>query len=85
VAGHDFVVPAARVAALGYQPVSLEDGLRDANAMMVLVDHPGYSTLQPSTVAPAMRPPAVVFDMWGVLRPAFEGCKRVRYLRWGRG
>lgn len=85
VVGHDFVVPAERIAALGYQPTTLTDGLRDASAAMLLVDHPGYAALDPSTVAAAMRPPAVVFDMWGVLRPAFDDTTEVRYLRWGRG
>lgn len=85
LAGHDFLVPAERTAALGYVPVSLEDGLIDADALVLLVDHPGYAELDVSTVIARMRPPSVIFDMWGMLRTGFEDSDKVTYLRWGRG
>jgi UDP-N-acetyl-D-mannosaminuronic acid dehydrogenase len=85
LAGHDFLVPDDRIAALGYQPTSLEDGLIDADALVLLVDHPGYAELELSTVVSRMRPPPVIFDMWGLLRSGFEDSDKVTYLRWGRG
>ncbi|MEV4211203.1 nucleotide sugar dehydrogenase [Micromonospora sp. NPDC049662] len=85
VLGQDFLVSDDRIAALGYQPTSLLEGLRDATAVLFLVDHPDYATLEPDTVAAAMRSPAIVFDMWGVLSPAFDNMSQLRYLRWGRG
>jgi UDP-N-acetyl-D-mannosaminuronic acid dehydrogenase len=85
LAGHDFLVPAERIAALGYVPASLDDGLVDADALVLLVDHPRYAELDASTVAARMRPPGIVFDLWGLLREGFEGNDKVTYLRWGRG
>jgi UDP-N-acetyl-D-mannosaminuronic acid dehydrogenase len=82
---HDFLVPPHRQAALGYQPASVDDGLTGADAMILLTDHPGYRGLDAATVASRMRPPAIVFDMWGVVSDRFQGGDQVTYLRWGRG
>lgn len=85
LAGHDFLVPAERIAELGYRPTALEDGLIDADALVLLVDHPGYAELDVSTVVARMRPQPIVFDMWGLLRSGFQTSDKVTYLRWGRG
>lgn len=84
LAGHDYLVPPERIASLGYMPVSLEDGLTDAHAVVLLTDHPGYAELDLATVAARMSPPAIVFDLWGMARDTFEGSDKVTYLRWGR-
>jgi UDP-N-acetyl-D-mannosaminuronic acid dehydrogenase len=85
LAGHDFLVPPQRIAELGYAPTSLDEGLTDAEALILLTDHPGYASLDGGTVAVRMRPPAIVFDLWGVMRDQFEGSEKVTYMRWGRG
>jgi UDP-N-acetyl-D-mannosaminuronic acid dehydrogenase len=84
LAGHDFLVPPERIASLGYLPTSLEAGLTDADALVLLTDHPGYAPLDLATVVARMRPPAIVFDLWGLVRDTFEGSDKVTYLRWGR-
>jgi UDP-N-acetyl-D-mannosaminuronic acid dehydrogenase len=84
LAGHDFLVPSERIASLGYLPTSLEAGLTDADALVLLTDHPGYAPLDLATVVARMRPPAIVFDLWGLVRDTFEGSDKVTYLRWGR-
>ena len=85
LAGHDFRVSGDRIRKLGYQPESLEDGLRQADAAVILIEHPGYARIDATMIASLMRPSAVVFDMWGVLQPALKDTDKVRYLRWGRG
>jgi UDP-N-acetyl-D-mannosaminuronic acid dehydrogenase len=83
LAGHDFVVDPGRIAATGCTPMSLADGLTGADAVILLVDHPGYRDLDAELVR--MRQPAIVFDMWGLLDHALSGAPGVEYLRLGRG
>jgi UDP-N-acetyl-D-mannosaminuronic acid dehydrogenase len=85
LAGHDFLVPAPRIAELGYVPASLETGMDGADALILLTDHPGYAVLDVATVAGRMCQPAIVLDLWGLVREEFEGSDKVTYLRWGRG
>ncbi|GAA2868939.1 hypothetical protein Acy02nite_40710 [Actinoplanes cyaneus] len=86
LAGHDYIVDAARTAGLGYAPVELAAGLADADALILLSDHPGYQRdLTAAVVLGAMRRPAVVFDMWGTLETALSGQPGVDYRRLGRG
>ncbi|MFC7328620.1 nucleotide sugar dehydrogenase [Marinactinospora rubrisoli] len=91
LAGHDFVVEPDRIAELGYRPMELGEGLTDADALVLLVDHPGYARPENTAHLRRMRRPAVVFDMWGLLRAEFGapggsgGQGGVEYLRLGRG
>ncbi|RCV56553.1 nucleotide sugar dehydrogenase [Marinitenerispora sediminis] len=86
--GHDFVVGPDRIAELGYRPMELEEGLTDADAVVLLVDHPGYARPENTAHLARMRRPSVVFDMWGLLRTEFgapTGPQGIEYLRLGRG
>jgi UDP-N-acetyl-D-mannosaminuronic acid dehydrogenase len=84
--GHDFVVNQSRIAGMGCEPMSLDDGLTDADVLILLVDHPGYRDLDVEFVRTRMRKPAIVFDMWGLLDSTFSGMPDVvDYLRLGRG
>jgi UDP-N-acetyl-D-mannosaminuronic acid dehydrogenase len=86
LAGHDYVVDPAAVEAVGYSPGTLVDGLRGADALVLLVDHPRYpEELTAALVRGNMRLPAIVFDMWGVLAPELSGHPDVEYRRLGRG
>jgi UDP-N-acetyl-D-mannosaminuronic acid dehydrogenase len=85
LAGHDFIVPQHRIKELGFQPMDLEDGLTDADGMIVLVDHPGYADLTAETIRARMRGPRVVLDVWGMLDGELGGADGVEYLRFGRG
>ncbi len=85
LAGHDFVVGTENIAAMGFHPVDLTDGLKDADAVFVLTDHPDYGRLDgPDLLATTAARP-VVFDMWGVLETQLAGLDTVTYLRLGRG
>ncbi|MFC9434478.1 nucleotide sugar dehydrogenase [Nocardia sp. NPDC057030] len=83
--GHDFVVEPRRIAGLGYQPMDLADGLTDSDALILLVDHPGYAKLTAEFLCARMRKPAIVFDMWGALDGELSGAHDIDYLRLGRG
>lgn len=83
--GHDFVVPEERIARLGYVPTRLEAGLRDADAVIVLTDHPGYSELRAERLLALMRPAPVVFDMWGHLHTGLRDVEALTYIGFGRG
>ncbi|MFI5776810.1 nucleotide sugar dehydrogenase [Nocardia sp. NPDC051570] len=85
LAGHDFVVGEARIAELGCAPMSLADGAADADALILLVDHPGYGELDAEFLRARMRTPAIVFDMWGVLGGELAEANDIDYLRLGRG
>ncbi|MDW5329542.1 nucleotide sugar dehydrogenase [Plantactinospora sp. KLBMP9567] len=85
LAGHDFLVPEDRTKELGYEPVDLDEGLCDADGVILLNDHPGYRELEPEAVRSRMRAGRVVFDVWGVARQRLDGAPGVRYLRYGRG
>jgi UDP-N-acetyl-D-mannosaminuronic acid dehydrogenase len=86
LAGQDFMVDDARIAAAGFTPASLADGMNGTDALILLVDHPRYrDEIVPATIRSRMRVPAVVFDMWGELSDALTGAADVDYLRWGRG
>lgn len=85
LSGHDFVVAPERIAALGYDPATLEEGLAGADALILLTDHPKYGLLDRAYLLGRMRPDPVVFDMWGVLHEQLAGAAGVTYLGLGRG
>lgn len=86
LAGHDFLVDPARIEEVGYRPASLTEGMTDADALVLLVDHPRYrDEISLALVRERMRHPAVVFDMWGELAGALSGVDGVEYRRLGRG
>ncbi|MFE2040289.1 nucleotide sugar dehydrogenase [Streptomyces sp. NPDC059477] len=84
LAAHDFLVPPHRVKELGCEPMALEEGLRGADGLLLLNDHPGYAEITAEHLRSRMRPPRVVFDMWGLLEPALAGHGDITYLRLGR-
>jgi UDP-N-acetyl-D-mannosaminuronic acid dehydrogenase len=85
LAGYDPVVRPDRIAQLGFQPQDLDEGLRDADALMLLTDHPFYRALDAGQILARMRPAPVVFDMWGVQHPGLATAGPVVYLGLGRG
>lgn len=85
LSGHDFVVAPDRIAALGYTPASLDEGLDGADALVLLTDHPKYGQLDPGYLLGRMQPDPVVFDMWGVLHDQLASAAGVTYLGLGRG
>ncbi|MER5439022.1 nucleotide sugar dehydrogenase [Streptomyces sp. NPDC002790] len=85
---HDFVVTPERISSLGFVPTGLDDGLADADAVIVLVDHPGYQELTADRLLTYAAKQPVVFDMWGITEPelaAPSARNELTYLRLGRG
>jgi UDP-N-acetyl-D-mannosaminuronic acid dehydrogenase len=68
--GHDYVVPAARIEEFAVEPVTLAEGFRGAHAAVLLNDHPAYREEDPRALIASMRPPRVVYDLWGLWRKA---------------
>ncbi|MEV4315576.1 nucleotide sugar dehydrogenase [Actinocrispum sp. NPDC049592] len=85
LAGHDFLVPDQVVRQLGFEPMSLADGLRDTDGALLLVDHPGYRDITAEQVRSLMRGPRLVLDMWGIAEDALAGAEGINYVRFGRG
>ncbi|MEU4210428.1 nucleotide sugar dehydrogenase [Streptomyces sp. NPDC026206] len=85
LAGHDFLVPQHRIKELGYQPAGLEEGMQDADGLILLTDHPGYAGITADAVRSRLRGPRVVFDMWGVAEDELGHADGITYLRLGRG
>ncbi len=83
VLGHDFVVATERIEAFGVRAVTPEEGFRNADLLLVLNDHAGYSAwnqaafVQETSIRWS-------FDAWGVL-PALDELPSVNAFRLGRG
>ncbi|WP_328603274.1 nucleotide sugar dehydrogenase [Amycolatopsis sp. NBC_00345] len=84
LAAHDPVVDAARIGHFGFLPSELDEGIRDADAIVILTDSPVYRNLTLAQVRGAA-PSVVVFDVWGVADAALSGVDGITYLRLGRG
>ncbi|MEX0799604.1 MAG: nucleotide sugar dehydrogenase [Dehalococcoidia bacterium] len=66
VFGHDFVVPEAVMRGYDIQPCSLEEGFRDADAVIFANNHPAYHQLNIARLASLMNHPAVIADAWHI-------------------
>lgn len=71
--GHDYVVGSERVASFGAEVVGLRQGFDGAHAAVLLVDHPSYREEDVAALVESMRPPRLVYDLWGVWRDRLEG------------
>jgi nucleotide sugar dehydrogenase len=70
ILAHDYVVPPAEIRSLGFTPVELPDAFAQADAVLLLNNHPRYASLDVHAMVGAMRAPAVVVDGWRVLDAA---------------
>lgn len=69
VVGHDFLVPRDVIRAMGAEPASsLEAGFRDASAVVILIDHPEYKSMELDALLALTRRPVVVYDAWRIFR-----------------
>jgi UDP-N-acetyl-D-mannosaminuronic acid dehydrogenase len=82
---HDFAVSPSRIAALGFEPVDLGVGLIDADALVLLVNHPGYQAIDLAMIREKMRRSPVIFDVWGLLKHSLQDAEDLIYLRLGNG
>jgi UDP-N-acetyl-D-mannosaminuronic acid dehydrogenase len=78
VLGHDPLVSDDVICAYGGEPVGLIAGFRDADAVLVITDHPDYRNLN---IAEALADSSVqlVFDSWRILDVATITACGVRY------
>lgn len=85
ILGHDYVATSERIRSIGAEPVDLADGCRRSHALALLVDHPRYREQDVAALIASLRPPRIVYDVWGVWRerpPALAGVEHV-YARLG--
>jgi UDP-N-acetyl-D-mannosaminuronic acid dehydrogenase len=78
VLGHDPLVGADVIRAYGGEPVELARGFRDADALLVITDHPDYRNLDVARLLAGSRV-RIVYDSWRVLDPAPIAKAGVRY------
>ena len=71
------------IAAMSFEPVDLGVGLIDADALVLLVNHPGYRAIDLALIREKMRRPPVIFDVWGLLKHSFQDAEDLIYLRLG--
>jgi UDP-N-acetyl-D-mannosaminuronic acid dehydrogenase len=67
--GHDFVTPEKMIADLGARACTLEDGFEDADAVVIMNNHPGYLSAGIPALARRLRAPALLFDSWSLFTP----------------
>lgn len=78
VLGHDPLVRPDVIRQYGGEPVELERGFRDADALLVITDHPDYRDLDLDRLMTGSRL-RVVFDSWRILDEARVTARGARY------
>ena len=64
VYGHDPLVPASYISALGAESIEYPEQVNDIDAIAFLTDHPVYKKLNLTKLLEKMKRPAVLFDAW---------------------
>lgn len=78
VLGHDPMVTEAVIRQYGGEPVSLDKAFSDADAVLVITDHPDYRAVPADAMFGATKP-AFVYDSWRVLDERAITAAGVRY------
>ena len=78
VLGHDPLVTHDVIRAYGGEPVDLQRGFRDADALLVITDHPDYRNLDVRHLLAGSRV-QVVYDSWRILDGAGVAACGVQY------
>ena len=66
---YDPVISAPAIAKLGVRPVSLREGFKDADAVVILNNHHSYRDFNIFELTKLMRKPAVLIDTWHIFEP----------------
>jgi UDP-N-acetyl-D-mannosaminuronic acid dehydrogenase len=82
VLGHDPLVADDVIRGYGGEPVELRRGFRDADALLVITDHPEYRGLDVGELLTGSRV-RVVYDSWRILDGALIASRGVRYASLG--
>jgi UDP-N-acetyl-D-mannosaminuronic acid dehydrogenase len=64
VLGHDPLVQHKDISALGVEVTSIEDGASNADAIVIMTNHPDYEELDVSKIARDRCEPIIVYDGW---------------------
>jgi UDP-N-acetyl-D-mannosaminuronic acid dehydrogenase len=78
VLGHDPMVTDEVIRRYGGEPVSLDKAFSDADAILVVNDHPDYRALDVARMLGGNRP-AVIYDSWRILDEAAVRRAGIRY------
>ncbi len=78
VSGHDPLVAPELIRRYGGDPISLDKAFTEADAVLVINDHPDYRALEISGLLAAGRP-RLIFDSWRVLDESAVRAAGVRY------
>lgn len=81
--GYDPAVSKSDILSCGALPVGdIRRGFRDADAVLVMTNHPSFAEADIRTLADTMRKPALLFDGWAVYsREEVEKIKGITYQR----
>ncbi|MFI6759956.1 nucleotide sugar dehydrogenase [Micromonospora sp. NPDC050417] len=80
VTGHDPMVPDEVIHRYGGEPTSVDKAFSDADAVLVINDHPDYRAIQLDTLLAGGGPkPALVYDSWRILDEATIIAAGIRY------
>jgi UDP-N-acetyl-D-mannosaminuronic acid dehydrogenase len=83
--GHDFVTQEKVVTGLGARACTLEEGFAEADAVVIMNNHPDYLTVGIPSLARGLRAPGVLFDSWSLFGPGdFRATPGLRYGALGR-
>jgi UDP-N-acetyl-D-mannosaminuronic acid dehydrogenase len=85
VRGHDYIVRADVIAALGAAACDVKDGFDGADGVLLVTNHPEYARLDLPSLLHTLRRPALVYDCWRVLDEATVRGAGVRYAGIGYG
>ena len=64
VLGHDPLVQHKEISALGVEVTSIEDGAAEADAIVIMINHPDYEELDIGSIARDRRDPIILYDGW---------------------
>jgi UDP-N-acetyl-D-mannosaminuronic acid dehydrogenase len=78
ILGHDPMVTDDVIRQYGGEPTSLDKALGDADAVLVMNDHPDYRAVELSTLLGESRP-KVVYDSWRILDEHALRAAGIRY------
>ncbi|MCK4825336.1 nucleotide sugar dehydrogenase, partial [bacterium] len=81
IRGYDPVVSSNDIRGLGITPVSLEEGFENADAAIILNNHPSYQDINIVEMFSKMNRPAVFIDTWHIFDPL--DIKRIGGLLYG--
>jgi UDP-N-acetyl-D-mannosaminuronic acid dehydrogenase len=79
VLGHDPMVAGDVIRQYGGEPISLDKAFSDADAVLLINDHPDYRAIQADAVLGGETKPALVFDSWRILDERAVDAAGVRY------